>query len=230
MKPLLLHHEVMLLALRDEEGTAIGAMYPYAIAGAILSELAIQQRITITDNKKQLVAITPDKRAPTPTSSRLLNEVIEMIETAKKPMGTKEWVAKVATMKNLKHRVAEELCDLKVLKEGEDKVLWIFPRKIYPELASKFEREIKDRMTKLMFGQTTKHDERTTLLVSLAKHAGLLPYNFDKERLKRNKDRIEKVASGDMFAARATKDAIVAVQTAIMVATMMPIIASTSHS
>ena len=230
MKPLLLHHEVMLLALREQEGTVIGAMYPYAIAGAMLSELALQKRVMISNDKKQLVSISTDKAPSVAASSPLLNEVIEMIGSAKRPKGAKEWVTKVAMMKDLKQRVARELCDLKVLKEGEDKVLWIFPRKIYPELAAKFEREIKDRMSKLMFGQTTKHDERTTLLVSLAKHAGLLPYNFDKERLKRNKDRIEKVASGDMFATRATKDAIIAVQTAIMVATMMPAIAASTHS
>jgi hypothetical protein len=230
MKPLLLHHEIMLLALRDEEGTVIGAMYPYAIAGAMLSELALQKSITVSDDKKQLVEIAGGKLPSNFASSPLLNEVIEMISSSKKPRGATEWVMKIAGLKDLKHRVARELCDLKVLKEGEDKVLWIFPRKIYPEHAAKFEREIKDRMTRLMFGQSTEHDERTTLLVSLAKHAGLLPYNFDKERLKRNKDRIDKVASGDMFAARATKDAIVAVQTAIMVATMVPAIAATSHS
>ena len=46
---LLLHEEIMLLALRDEEGTVVsGTMYQYAIGGAILADLLK----TVFDKKK----------------------------------------------------------------------------------------------------------------------------------------------------------------------------------
>jgi len=224
MNKLLLHQEIMLLALRDEEGTSIGAMYNHAIAGAVLSELLLQQKIETTEDKKRLVSISDSD----PVRNALLDEVIQMIAAAKRKRPIRDWVMKVAMIKNLKHRVAQQLCDLKILKADEDKVLWVFPRKIYPEIAPKYERGIKDRMAKLMFGQTTQHDDRTTLLVSLASHAGLLPCNFDKERLKRNKDRIKKVANGDLFAARATKDTIAAVQAAVMAAAIIPTVAASN--
>ena len=42
LSSLFLHEEVMLLALRDEEGTiASGTMYQYAIGAAILAELLV---------------------------------------------------------------------------------------------------------------------------------------------------------------------------------------------
>ena len=41
---LFLHEEILLLALRDEEGTIAGAMYQYAIGGALLAELLLQTR------------------------------------------------------------------------------------------------------------------------------------------------------------------------------------------
>ena len=230
MAKLLLHHEIMLLALRDEEGTSIGSMYPYAVGGALLSELIIQKRIAVSEDKKQLVTVAEKQPVPTPPDSPLMEEIFAQIQKAKRPKSLTQWVGKVAVHKNLKHQLAQELCDLNVLKEGEDRVLWVFPRKIYPEQAPKFEREIKDRMSRLMFGQTTHHDDRTTALVALAKHANLLSCNFDKERLKRNKDRIEKVAKGDMFAARAAKSAIAAIQAAILVAAIIPTVAASSSS
>jgi len=53
-----LYEEIMLLALRDEEGTvASGATYNYAVGGAILAELLLEQRLLIEEprRKKKLV-------------------------------------------------------------------------------------------------------------------------------------------------------------------------------
>jgi len=45
---LFLHEEIMLLALRDEEGTiASGTMYQYAIGAAVLAELLLNKRIAV---------------------------------------------------------------------------------------------------------------------------------------------------------------------------------------
>ena len=46
---LFLHEEVMLLALRDKEGTiASGSMYQYAIGGAVLAELLLHDRVEVS--------------------------------------------------------------------------------------------------------------------------------------------------------------------------------------
>ena len=43
-----LHEEVLLLALRDREGTiASGTHYQYAIAGALLAELLLEERCVV---------------------------------------------------------------------------------------------------------------------------------------------------------------------------------------
>ena len=66
-------------------------------------------------------------------------------------------------------------------------------------------------------------DARTTVLVALGHHAGLLKANMDRKRLKARRDRIESVITGDAVG-RATRHAIEAVQAAIMVAVIMPAI------
>ena len=223
-KPLYLHEETMLLSLHDRKGTPVADMYTYAVAGAIMAELSLMNRIKVTDEKKKLVGVVD----ASPIGDALLDECLQKIADAKTPKSVSSWVSSIAMISELKHKVACSLCKKKILRHDTEKVLWIFTRNLYPEIEPKTERKIRDRMAKLMFGQTTQHDERTTILVALAKHADLLRHNFDKDRLKRNKERIEKVASGDMFAARATKKAIEAVQAAILVAVIIPTVMS-SH-
>jgi hypothetical protein len=217
---LLLHHEIMLLALCDEKGTFQSCCYVHAVAGAMLTELVLMKRISIGSDKLHMVSLLSDK----PVGDELLDELLDKIASSKKPRGLSEWIGQAVAIKNLAHRVAKQLCDKRILRNHEQKTLWIFTHQIYPEIKPKYEREIKNRMSKLMFGQTTQHDERTTALVSLAKHTGLLCSNFDKQRLKDHKQRIDKVASGDLFAARANTNAVEAMEAALMVATIMPMV------
>ena len=208
-----LHQEITLLALNDEKGTFQCGMIAHAIAGAALSELLLQQRLEISDDKKQLVSIVKAGS----TGDDVLDEIIEKIEKSKRPKSLQHWVYTAASISKLQKRIAQQLCEKKILRQDEKQVLWFFTRNVFPEINSSFEKSIKDRMAKLMFGQTAKHDERTTVLIALAYHTSLLKCNFEKDRLKRNKDRVKKVASCDMYAARATKSAIEAMQASIAV-------------
>ena len=221
-RKLLLHHEIMLLSLRDREGTIQGDTCSYAVAGAIMTELLLQGRVTVGPTKRQLVQLSDGST----TGDEILDETLGKIANSKRQKGLSDWISTIATTGKLKHRVAMQLCDKKVLRNEREKVLWIFSREIYPEINPKYERAVKHRMADLMFGQTTKHDERTTILVALAHHGGLLKVNFDKDRLKRNKERIMKVVAGDMYAARATKSAVEAMQAAMMVAVIIPTVCS----
>jgi hypothetical protein len=109
----------------------------------------------------------------------------------------------------------------------EDKVLLIFTRKIYPEVNPAPEREILERLHKAIFTDANNIDARTIVLLSLAKSADLLRLNFDKKELKTRKDRINRIVNGEITGA-ATKEAIEALQTAVMVAAIMPAIVATT--
>jgi Golgi phosphoprotein 3 len=54
-KPLHLYEEIMLLALRDEQGTIATGFAEQAVAGAILAELLLDGRVSVDETKKQLV-------------------------------------------------------------------------------------------------------------------------------------------------------------------------------
>lgn len=137
---------------------------------------------------------------------------------------------KAMSFGKLRDRIAQPLCDRKIIRLKEKKVLWVFTVKRYPEIAPDYERNLKKKMKRLMFGQTTDHDERTTILIALASQVDLLRYNFDRDRLKQHRERIKKIAKGDMFAARATREAIAAIQAAVLVTTIIPAVTAANSS
>lgn len=215
--PLFLHEEIMLLALRDEEGTiALGCTYQYAIGGAVLAELLLHKRIGVEESKKKkLVSLVSSK----PVGEPLIDECLEKISSAKRRASLQTWVSRVAGLKNLKHRVAEQLCKRGILRADEGNVLLIFTRKFYPEANPEPERKLIERLRKAVFTNTQDVPPRTVVLVSLTNSAGLLKVVFNKKKLKGRRARIEQIINGEMTG-KAVKEAIEDMQTAVMLATM----------
>jgi hypothetical protein len=222
---LFLHEEITLLALRDRKGTiASGTNYSYAVGGAVLAELLLRKRAVVDQEKKKKFLRLVD---PKPLGDPVLDECLGKLKDAKKRAQLQTWVSRFARVKNLKHRVARQLCRRGILRADEDKVMLLFTRKIYPELNPEPEREIMERLHEAIFTETDEIDPRTVVLLSLAKSADILKVNFDKKELKARKKRIEKVANGDV-SAKATKDAIQAMQAAVMVAVIVPAITAST--
>jgi hypothetical protein len=221
-----LYEEIMLLALRDEEGTvASGAMYSYAVGGAILAELLLEQRVHIDEprRKKKLVTLASDA----PLGDDLLDECLDKIATARRRKRPEGWVAHFAGIKQLKHRVATQLCRRGILEADEDKVLLLFTRRVYPEINPEPERRIIERLTQAIFTDTEEIEARTVVLVSLARATSILPVIFAKKDLKVRKERIKQIVDGEVTG-KAAQDAIAALQAAVMVACITPVIATSA--
>jgi hypothetical protein len=219
---LFLHQEILLLALRDQKGTIeSGTMYQYALGGAILSELLLAKRIAVDESRrKKLVDMVSAK----PLGDPVMDECLSKISTAKRRASLQTWVSKLSRLKNLKHRIAEGLCDRGILRSEQDKVLFIFNRKVYPERNPAPEKALIQRLRKAIFSQTRDIDPRTVVLISLAQNAGLLKVPFDKKRLKERKARIEQLTNGELIG-KATKAAVQAAQAAVIVTCIVPAIA-----
>jgi len=218
-----LHEEILLLALRDREGTiASGTMYQYAIGGAMLAELLLRERIAVEQRRRSKLAVI---RRRTRIGEPLLDESLTRIADAKRRASLQTWVARFGNTRDLRHRIARGLCQRGVLRADEDKVLLIFSRKIYPEVDPKPERALLKRLELAIFREGKSIDARTVVLTALANSAGILKLVFDKKRLRERKARLDKITSGDLTAA-ATKEAIEAVQAAVMMAAIMPALIS----
>jgi len=219
-----LHEEIMLLALRDKEGTiASGVMYQHAIAGAIVAELLLSKRIALDgSNKRKLI----DVLDATPIGEPLLDECLAKM-AAKRRASIQTWVSRFAGIKNLKHRVAGRLVRRGILRADEDQILLIFSRKIYPEVNPEPEQRLIERMHDAIFTDVQDLDPRTVVLISLAHYTELLKTSFDKKELKSRKKRIKQIIDGEA-AGKAAKEAIDAMQAAVMAACIVPAIAATA--
>jgi Golgi phosphoprotein 3 len=222
-KPLFLYEEIMLLVLRDEQGTVATGFPEQVVAGAILAELLLDGRISVEDTRKKLV----DLKSSKPTGEPILDECLERIAASKRRASLKIWVQRMADTKNLRHNVARQLCDRGILRADEDKVLFLFTRKIYPEVNPLPERKLINRMREAIFSDHSNIDPRTIMLISLANGSELLRDTFGAKDVKARKKRIEQIANGEL-AGKATNEVIAACQTAVMIATMMPVMVSTT--
>jgi len=218
---LFLHEKIMLLALRDEEGTVeSGTMYNYGLGGAILAELLLGERIrVVTPKKTPLVELVRFNRFGDP----VIDECLEKIRDAKKRASLQTWVSRFVGIKNLRHRIAEGLAKRGILRVDIGKVLGIFSRKIYPEVDPGPEKRIIGQLRRAIFQGASDIDPRTVTLISLAYHTGLLRNVFGKKEVKAAKARLEKIMNGDLTG-KAAKEAIEAMQAVVLVACILPAI------
>ena len=212
---LLLHQEVLLLALNDDQGTTeFGVSYSFAMGGAILAELFLNERIRLVRPKKTQLL----ERATTATlGDRVLDDALAKIGDAKRRSTPGTWVSRLGGSADVKHAVAVGLVDRGILLEDIGRILLIFKRKIYPERDPGPERRIIARLEKAIFSESRDVDPRTAILISLSNGTGLLKTCFDKKRLKERKDRIDELSSGE-FAGDAVRAAVQAAQAAAMAA------------
>jgi len=209
---LYLHEAILLLALRDEKGTIDASVhYPYAIAGAILAEFVLTNRVSIDASKRSKKVNPIDS---TPFGDLILDECLEKIRTKKKPDSAQNWVSRFSQIKGLKHRVAQQLVQRGILRMDEDKILLMFKRKIYPEVNPEPERRIIAQMHEAIFSDSENIEPRILVMIALAKAADILKVVFDKKELKTRKKRLKQIEKGELVGI-ATKEAIEAMQAAL---------------
>ena len=221
-EPLHMHEEMLLLSLHDDAGTSLaGGWENVAMAGAAFAELVLEGRLRVSDDKKHMVDLVDGSR----TGNEFLDECLTRIRQAKRRARASTWVGRLAQSKDLRHRVARDLCRRGVLRADEDKVLFLFTRKIYPEVDPKPEREIQSRLEQAIFGRGPV-DPRTAVLVSLADSIHILKPRFEKARFKKARKRLEAISEGTV-AGTAAHEAVQAAQAAAMTAIMASIVATT---
>ncbi len=214
---LTLPEALMLLALNDETGAKQGAFLNYAVAGAGLAELAMRERVSVEEGKKPRYAIV----SPEPTGDAFLDRCLEVLEGAGGEGDAKRAINKLGSARKLLEPLLDTLVARGTLRRETRKVLFFFTVTRHPEADPRAERALKDRLEAAMFG-SGEVAPREGVVIALAKATNLLRANFDRDRLKRAKDRIDAIAKGGPPVTAATVEVIKAVQAAVVVAAVMP--------
>lgn len=215
---LYLYEEVMLLALRDKEGTIAASYLEHAVAGAVLSELLLDHSIAVDPKNRRLVNLINAEDSGDP----VIDACLEKMRSAKRRASLQTWVSRLAGIKDLKHKVAHQLCARGIIRADEDKILFVFPRKVYPEINPEPEKAIIERLKTAIFTDVEDMDARTIVLISLANGAELLGENLGYKEVRQARKRIDQIIKGEV-SGNATREVIEACEAASMVATLIPL-------
>ena len=209
-----LPEQLVLLALNDARGTvSSGATwYLYGLAGAVLSELLLTGAVTLaSEGKKQWVDVVRHR----PLEDEVLDEALSMIQDSKRRL-VGDWVNRLASKRDPRHRVAQSLCRRGVLDDCTDKVLLLFTRRTYPTLNPEPEARLIADLEQAMASDHEISDPRTKALLSMAHSADILKVCFQPSQLKSRKTRLDRLTAEDPVA-MAVKELISTIQIATMV-------------
>lgn len=216
-----LYEEILLLALKDREGTIFPMVnYHFALGGAILAELILSKRIDIDKSKRFKTIQLLDH---TPLGDPIIDQCLQKIREARRRARIETWIQRFSNLKDLKHRAAERLCWRGILRADQDKVLLIFKRKIYPEVDPIPERQLVEKLRQAVLTGSQSIEPRTVILLSIAKSTELLKTILSKSEIKQYKDRIKRIVEGELTG-MATKEAIESLQAAVTITTIIPAI------
>ena len=206
-----LSEELLLLAQDDEKGTIVSGAsiaIDYGLAGAVLLELAEDQKIDLDGTKLEL----KDSKL---TGDFTYDFVIQQISKSSKPRTTEHWVSELAhKTKEIKEKLLEKLTNKGILEKVEGKVLWIFSTKKYPTRYEKPEFVIRKRIHDIVIGGK-EPGTRDSMLLGLIQAGGLVKEVFPKkEEYKVAKGRIKELVEGDIMN-KAVNQSVQAIQAAI---------------
>ncbi len=186
--------EMILLLLNDNGGRFANVprwSLDYALAGSVLMDLALENRIdTDLDN---LILVDP-----TPVGDSLLDPALADIEAGEQ-RNASFWVERTA---NRSHTIYGEalsrLVAQGILERQDDRFLWVFRSRRYPVIDGEAEREVKLRIMGVLFSDEIPHP-RDVVIICLADACRIFERLLRKRELKKVSARIEQVRKLDLI-------------------------------
>ena len=186
--------EIILLLLHDEDGRFVHVprwSLEYAIAGGVLMDLAMENRID-TDLKNLILV------DPTPVGDSLLDSTLAEIEKGEK-RDARFWVEHTARRAyTIREDALSRLVDRGILEREDDRFLWVFRSRRYPVVDGQAEREVKLRIMGVLFSDEIPHP-RDVMIICLADACGIFKELLSRRELVKATARIEQVRKLDLI-------------------------------
>lgn len=221
MGTLTLADELLLLAYNDLGRSDVGQpALDYGLAGGLLIELILAERIAIRDDGR--IAVTN----PAPVGEPRLDEALARI-VGDRPRKPKDWVVKLSG--GLRDKTLEAVIAAGILRRERETVLWVFRRTNFPSPDGRepvVETQVRQRLTAAV-ASAGPVEPRTAALCALVRAVQLEKQVFATMPKDQVKARLKEISEGETVAA-ATRKAIEDMQAAVMVAVMVPVITTTT--
>lgn len=197
--PLTLAEELSLLAHRDSDGKRItgGTELAVGVAGALVAELALTERITLDTGRVTV-------RDRTGVDDPELDDALTRMRDARRPRKPDWWITRLNTAA-LSTRLKRRLVERGVLRVAEHRMLGVVPRYRHPALDPQPGQEIRTRVRAAIDGE--RPDARTAALIAVLHACGLDRTIFDDLDRTTLRNRAARLAEGD-WTGPATPDVV----------------------
>lgn len=212
--PLTLVEEATLLALDDQTGSRRpmpALAYDYLLAGALLSDLAVANRID-TDLKQATVLTTE------PTGDPLLDYGLTLI-TADTAVRSTSALLEILVKESyqISDLAIDRLIDRGVLKRQSNRLLWVLGLRRYPTVDNTERMEVLTRLGTLILNEDIP-DPHDAILISLITGCQLTHNIFTGPSYESRRQRLSTLASMDLVGrevGRTVNDIIMSMNRAI---------------
>lgn len=198
---LTLAEDIILLLLDDDTGklASIDLMtLNYAMAGAVLMDLALRNKID-TDLESLIVADS------TPTGLQMLDTYLDKISSENKENNTRYWLTELSNYgEDIVDSALNMLVEKKILKTEEKKILWVIATRVYPMIDDKEEKEVKRRIIDLLMSDEIPTPQ-DVVLVSLMDTCSLFTTILSSKEVEKLSSRIEQIRKLDLIGQEVTK-------------------------
>ncbi len=205
--------EIMLLLLDDESGRFEHlpiSTTRYALAGAVLMDLALLDRID-TD-PQQLILLDA-----TPLQDPMFDPTLAAIEHAGSRHDARYWVERIGDLADdIRECALGRLVERRILEHKEDRFLWVFRSRRYPIIGGKAEREVKQRIMGVLFSDDIP-EPRDVVIICLANACRIFEKLLSPRELERAAERIQQVRKLDLIG-QAVSNAIWEIETSLATA------------
>ncbi len=186
--------EIVLLLLRDEGGSFVRVpnwSLRYALAGGVLMDLAMEDRID-TDLESLILL------DPSPVGDSLLDPTLAGIAAGTRH-DTRFWLERAADRADEIHAEAlARLISRGILEERDDRMLWVLRSRRYPEVRGEERREVKLRLMEVLFSDEIP-DPRDIMLICLADACEIFKQLLSNWELDQVTPRIRQVRQLDLI-------------------------------
>ena len=187
--------EILLLLLHDHNGKF--ARVPdwslnYALAGGVLMDLALEDRI---DTDLEKLILLDDE----PTGDELLDATLADIAAAQDKRDARFWIERAAGhADDIREQALEHLVQRGILERREDRFLWVFKARRYPVIDGEAEREVKLRIMAVLFSNEIPNP-RDVMVICLADACGIFNELLSRREAERASERILQVRKLDLI-------------------------------
>jgi hypothetical protein len=184
---------LFILSIDDQRGSVVASAQtslPYGLAGGMLAELALANKIRFEGSRLVPVDTTPGGDA-------LFDDLLASISAEKKPRKLTRWVASIGNKKPAR-QVAERLASQNVIQIEKKHFLWVIPYELYSQVDASAKYWVKQHLRSILLAGE-KAETQDVVLLGLLKGCRLLNLVFTKDERKLAGKKMDALVESEVF-------------------------------